>query len=70
MPKIQKEILLRSKEVRPKYNSLRCLVVVVSLAFLQTKANSNGLAEQPTKDVIVVPLKARAFRLEDVRLPR
>ncbi|MDH4240702.1 MAG: hypothetical protein OEW48_14175 [Phycisphaerae bacterium] len=56
--------------MRPKYNSLRCLVVVVSLAFLQTKANSNGLAEQPTKDVIVVPLKARAFRLEDVRLPR
>jgi DUF1680 family protein len=32
------------------------------------QAYSNGLAEQPTKDRVVVPLEARPFRLEDVRL--
>ncbi len=48
-----------------KYNLLRCLAIVVSLACLQTQAYSDVLAEQ---DRVVVPLKARAFRLEDVRL--
>jgi len=51
--------------VKLKYNLLRCLAVVVSLACLQTQAYSDVLAEQ---DRVVVPLKARAFRLEDVRL--
>jgi len=53
--------------VKLKYNLLRCLVVV-SLACLQTQAYSDVLAEQAAKDGIIVPLKARAFRLEDVRL--
>ena len=48
-----------------KYNLLRCLAVVVSIGCLQTQAYSDVLAEQ---DRVVIPLKARAFRLEDVRL--
>ena len=56
--------------MRLKYNSLRCLAVIISLAWLHAQACDDGLAEQPTKGKIhsVVPLKARAFRLEDVRL--
>lgn len=51
-----------------KYNLLRYLTVVVSLACSQIETYSDGLAEQSTKDRVVVPLEARAFRLEDIRL--
>jgi len=51
--------------VKPRCNLLNSLVVVVSLVCLQIEAYSDSLAQQ---DGVAVPLKARAFRLEDVRL--
>ena len=56
--------------MRPKYNSLRHLVVIVSLAWVHTQICADGLAGQSAKGDTdsVVPLKARAFRLEDARL--
>jgi len=54
--------------VKLKYNLLRYLIVVVGLAGLQMQAHADVLAGRTTKDGVVVPVKARAFRLEDVRL--
>ena len=49
---------------------LTCLTGVISLAWLNPQAYADALAERQTMEKVqpVIPLKARAFRLEDVRL--
>jgi len=49
---------------------LTCLTVVIGLAWLNAQAYADALAEGQTREKVqpVIPLKAQAFRLEDVRL--
>ncbi len=60
--------MTRRISVKLKYILLRYLTVVVGLAWLQMQAYSAGVAVQPKKDRVAVPLKPLAFRLEEVRL--